>query len=628
MKKLMLLLMVLYTCTFFPQGKESIIASGDYYYGESTSENEQEARDAALKRLTDMIAITVSSSFQRLVKENSKSFEDNVESVLKTYSTATLKNVKELLRPNDGGISVFYYIEKSEVLEIFRERTKLISDIVLNAEHLMKDGNAGYALKYYYFAALLMNSIPEQNVIYNSTNFSTEIPLHVQDILSKIEFRYISDTLQEGTERLITLRVDFQDKPAKYLEFSFWDGTAQVNVEVKDGIAKFVLLGSSINFKELELAVKYSYYEAREEIKAIAEIWNAVMKPSFRNMKKIALRKEGNTALQRPADAILPSTLRADMNARAAARTASATNTFTEGKLKLTFIADSTCGVLKQIARETFGLLTKLQTGKSERIRAYFSGDPFLADKIANVLTYNAPMLTSNEMTVSVNKTYSGWELRQIETLNRYRTIRKQTREHIILDFDEQGKIYDVNFGITENLYQDFVQKGIEGEDWTKRQVIIKFVERYRTAFLGRNLEMIDSMFADEAVIIVGRIPKKSAIKDVYKYVKINDAQPDAKYTTYTKASYLKMLAQKFKTQPDIFLGYSTFNIRRKNSDEPVYGMSMRQNYNATNYSDEGYLFLLVDFKDKQPQIYVRAWQPQEWSEDALIRLSNFTVNK
>jgi len=54
----------------------------------------------------------------------------------------------------------------------------------------------------------------------------------------------------------------------------------------------------------------------------------------------------------------------------------------------------------------------------------------------------------------------------------------------------------------------------------------------------------------------------------------------------------------------------------------------MRQNYESTTYSDEGYLFLLVDFNHSQPQIYVTAWQPHEWNDNALIKLSNYNINK
>lgn len=56
--------------------------------------------------------------------------------------------------------------------------------------------------------------------------------------------------------------------------------------------------------------------------------------------------------------------------------------------------------------------------------------------------------------------------------------------------------------------------------------------------------------------------------------------------------------------------------------------MEMRQSYASTAYSDEGYLFLLIDFTERDPLIYVRAWQPNEWSDSALVRTANFRIYK
>ncbi|MGE5497021.1 MAG: hypothetical protein ACM3Q2_03080, partial [Syntrophothermus sp.] len=163
---------------------------------------------------------------------------------------------------------------------------------------------------------------------------------------------------------------------------------------------------------------------------------------------------------------------------------------------------------------------------------------------------------------------------------------------------------------------------------WGNRQVIIKFLEKYRTSFLIRDIAMLDSLFAEDAIIIIGKVLSKKYSGEMYKYIRLNDQQPDVSYMTYTKAEYLKNQKQVFKNQKDLFVGYSTFRITKKNQTPGVYGVSMRQNYNATSYSDEGHLFLLIDFNDNQPQIYVRSWQPQEWDDSSLIKLSNFNLNK
>jgi len=121
---------------------------------------------------------------------------------------------------------------------------------------------------------------------------------------------------------------------------------------------------------------------------------------------------------------------------------------------------------------------------------------------------------------------------------------------------------------------------------------------------------------------------KKSASKNPYQYSAMNESQPNIQYITYTKTQFLKKQSEVFKKEKDIALAFSTFKINKKNATEGTYGISMRQNYNSTSYADEGYLFLLVDFEQALPQIYVRSWQPQEWSAEALVKLANFRLNK
>jgi hypothetical protein len=42
-----------------------------------------------------------------------------------------------------------------------------------------------------------------------------------------------------------------------------------------------------------------------------------------------------------------------------------------------------------------------------------------------------------------------------------------------------------------------------------------------------------------------------------------------------------------------------------------IYGVTLRQQYKSDRYYDDGYLFLLWDFRNKSmPLIHVRTWQP------------------
>jgi hypothetical protein len=108
--------------------------------------------------------------------------------------------------------------------------------------------------------------------------------------------------------------------------------------------------------------------------------------------------------------------------------------------------------------------------------------------------------------------------------------------------------------------------------------------------------------------------------------------QPDIAYLKMTKQEYVERQRKIFTSVQDIFLDFSSFNIIRKNNQPSIYGVEMRQTYLSTGYGDEGYLFLLIDFQpdtlSKDPLIYVRAWQPNAWSREEMIRTGDFVVHK
>ncbi|MFQ5652065.1 MAG: hypothetical protein ACE5IY_19210, partial [bacterium] len=184
------------------------------------------------------------------------------------------------------------------------------------------------------------------------------------------------------------------------------------------------------------------------------------------------------------------------------------------------------------------------------------------------------------------------------------------------------------NLSITAKMYQHFVEQSKFGKDWGNRQEIIKFVEKYRTAYLTRDIETVDLIFAEDALILVGRkIMRKKLPENAIQYHKLG-GQPDYQYLELSKRDYLRRQKRIFDIQKDIFLDFGSLDIVKKNNAQNVYGVEMRQSYASTTYADEGYLFLLVDFNERDPLIYVRAWQPNEWDEEALVRTANFRIYK
>lgn len=262
-----------------------------YYWGESFASNIEEASTSALKSLLHQISFKIKHTFVNKVKGENEVYKENVESILETYAAAALNNLQTIKEQNDDEFSVFHYIKKEEVVKIFDERKKLVFDIYEKAKEFEGNFNIAYALKWYYFCTILMNSIPEPNLYYNETNLVTEIPYRIGNIINNVDFILTSNTKINEKEREIILKIQSDSKQVNLLDFSFWDGGNQVNVRGYDGEGIFRLIGSGTELKNLKLAIKYNYYESRGEIQEVADLWETVNKTEFKNIRDVNLKE-------------------------------------------------------------------------------------------------------------------------------------------------------------------------------------------------------------------------------------------------------------------------------------------------------------------------------------------------
>ncbi|HOX86277.1 MAG TPA: hypothetical protein PKW76_07510 [bacterium] len=624
MQRVILTLLLLGCCQLSAAEKELIIRSGDYYYGSGEATTVAEALNLAADNLCKMIAMQVSSSFERVVAEKEQNYQEKVESIVKTHTMATLKNVEQL-PPRllaENKYEVFVYLKKSQVEQIFAERKQLIAEMAAKANALAEELHLAQALKYYYFVAILINSLPDQLVVHNGINYTTEIPLRIDRLVSDLAFRFISARDISPQEREVMVEILYGGRPVSTLDFTFWDGSRQVTVSGRDGRAAFQLLGAAVHFAEIKVQPKYAYYESRNEIQSVATLWDLVIKPEFTGQHKVRLFSTADDAAVVEPNEDNESPVPNSTPVRALIRSVSP-GTFAV-KLDFTEDVDVAPLILDQVRK----FLDVVAAGDPAGARHAFASDDFLAVKIADYLKYNRPRPLDQNIAAALTRTADGWELRRIRMLHRYPTLNKESTEYLTLDFTPEGKLCDLNVCITENLYQHFVRQAKIGADWRNRQQIIKFLEKYRTAYLTRDLPTVDLMFAEDAIIIVGRkLERRKLAENVVRYEKLG-AQPDHEYLRLSKQLYLERQKQIFTQNQDISLDFSTFDIVKKNTQDSVYGVEMRQSYASTTYADEGYLFLLIDFRETDPLIYVRAWQPNAWSKDELIRTANYKIHQ
>jgi len=583
--------------------RDQIRNNAEYYYGSGISFDAAEARDKALEELTEQIAVKIESAFSQKLQQKGQQVTKTTEKILHTHSAATLRNVQTIQTPRAGGqIEVFCYLHKNEVEKIFNERRQLIADIARKAAIYATEYNYAYALKLYYFCTLLMNSLPDQSVVCEGHNFSIEVPDAINRLIHEVTFEFLEERRISDQEREITLAVTANRQPVALLDFTFWDGSNQVSVQVRDGLATILLLGASVGFETLKVNVKYAYYECRTEFNVITDLWSLVNHPTFINNKDVELKKKRTLGDSKSGK---PVTVSSEYN------------------LKLDFRQPDT--PQEAIVNNTLKLINTIQSGK---VKDAFTDDQILKTKLTDYLKYNRARPIDRDIAAVVNKTENGWELRRIRMLHEYPSINKQSTEYLVIDFDPDGRIQDINIAVNEFLYKKFVLESQHGDDWYNRLEIVKFLEKYRTAYMTRNIQTVDMMFAEDALIIVGRkIEKKKLPQDMVQYQQMAN-EPNYEYLTFKKDEYIQRQRQIFQLQHDILLDFASFNIIRKNNAPSVYGVEMRQNYTSSTYADEGYLFLLIDFEGIDPLIYVRAWQPHTWAENQLIKTANFKINK
>jgi hypothetical protein len=89
-------------------------------------------------------------------------------------------------------------------------------------------------------------------------------------------------------------------------------------------------------------------------------------------------------------------------------------------------------------------------------------------------------------------------------------------------------------------------------------------------------------------------------------------------YNRQNKQQYLYNLRRAFARNKYIEVKFSEIGdgngcgaVTQSRNNPNFYGVRLHQEWRSSNYSDDGYVFLLWDFRDEnQPVIHVRTWQP------------------
>jgi len=275
---------------------------------------------------------------------------------------------------------------------------------------------------------------------------------------------------------------------------------------------------------------------------------------------------------------------------------------FTDNELRLAIEREGS-RVLSEFNAAVLGGRAPVLGGGIERLNENVSR---LWDTAPMYVPDPSVILTLNELTDG------SFEVRGIPLM--LRSGEGEVYEEGILFFTQEGTPSDFRIALPLHQYSKLMQQGTDAVDKERRQEIIAFTEELRTAYNRKDIDFIRDVFSDQALIIVGNVVQSTDESSPY--------EKQVEYLRFGKQEYVERLERVFRNNSFIDVTFEKITILKHNKYPDVYGVNMDQYYKSSTYEDEGYLFLLVDFKDpEQPMIHVRVWQPlQQTPESTLSR--------
>lgn len=206
-------------------------------------------------------------------------------------------------------------------------------------------------------------------------------------------------------------------------------------------------------------------------------------------------------------------------------------------------------------------------------------------------------------------------------------------RQELSIDFTRDGKISNVAIALEMHRYDQIMAEQTSDMDYKRRQVVINFIDNFRTAYNRKDLKLLRSVYSDKALIITGKVVSEKPKSDIDRLTLTNGK---VVYISQSKQEYLQNLERVFKTTKFVDVKFEDIEVIQHGKYDDVYGVTLKQYWHTDRYKDEGYLFLLIDFHDKDyPLITVRAWQPYKnkqgqvvTSEKDRYNIGSFNVEK
>ena len=588
----------------FGQSWEQVKAQKDLFlWGEGWGSTLDEADQNALADLISQISVMVSHDFEMVSDEITKNgrvdAQNYVSMKVNTYSQSTLTNTERLVLENEPDAHVGRFIKRSELDHIFAGRRLKLKEFVRLAEKAEAASKVDDALRYYYWAFSLLKTLqyPAEETYDDregvTHQLATWLPAQIDAIFEDVNAEVVS---RDGAN--LVLRFSFRGQPVVGLDYTYFDGRDWSNIySAKDG--RGVLeLAPGAEPENLQLKLEYAY---RGEAHIDREMESVLKVVRGNSLKKSYLTIPMKVQLPEIEPKKTPTMILEETPEPSPKAVVEM-----EDDASYRRVMDAVIGAIK--------------TSDYARVENFFTPDGL--QMYHELISYGKARIIG-QPDYKVYQKDESVVVRSIPmSFSFARGLRKSFVEDVVFTFTRQGKIDCLAFALDETAANDILDQGYWPE--SAKMTILEFMENYKTAYCLKRLDYIESIFDDNALIIVGHVVnklKRQGSADTYEYANHHAVRR----TQYTKDAYLKHLATCFRSNECINIRFTDNDVVKAGRGGEVYGIQIKQDYYSTNYGDTGYLFLMVDLNNPdEPIIKVRTWQEEPDPVDGLYDLMDF----